>query len=358
MTGGLGFRVLDAAMPQQRQEWEDLWREWPEREVFAHPSYLELFCRESDRALCLIQRTSGGGGVLFPLIQRRLGVEPWAEPDSGLTDVVSPYGYGGPYRWGEPDPAEFWRGFESWARDARVVCCFMRLSVIDDQLLRVPCEVEVRLSNVIRDLDPRQEDLWMDFEHKVRKNVKRAQRAGLEVVDDPTGARVSAFTQIYEKTMDRRAAPSGYYFGESFFVQLIQRLPGQFCFFHCCQGDRVVSTELVLVSERTIYSFLGGTLQDAFPDRPNDLLKHHIILWAKAQGKRHFVLGGGFHGDDGIFRYKRSFSPGGVVPFRVGSWVLDVDAYDDLCRQRGSWESRTHNAVWEPSPGYFPRYRG
>ena len=51
--------------------------------------------------------------------------------------------------------------------------------------------------------------------------------------------------------------------------------------------------------------------------------------------------------DDGIFRYKRSFAPRGLVPFYVGRRVLDPELYRDLTESVGG----------PREPGYFPAYR-
>ena len=59
------------------------------------------------------------------------------------------------------------------------------------------------------------------------------------------------------------------------------------------------------------------------------------------------MLGGGYESGDGIFRYKRSFAPHGLVPFFVGRRVLEPELYRDLTESVGS--SR--------KTGYFPLYR-
>ena len=96
-----------------------------------------------------------------------------------------------------------------------------------------------------------------------------------------------------------------YYFPESFFRSIILHLPGQFAFFHVLAGERVVSTELVLLSAEHIYLLPCDPYKVALVNRPNDLLKHAIIEWGGRTGRRAFVLGGGYAGPDGIFRYKR-----------------------------------------------------
>jgi hypothetical protein len=101
---------------------------------------------------------------------------------------------------------------------------------------------------------------------------------------------------------------------------------------------------------------LGGTLPDVFSHRPNDLLKHEIILWARNAGKKAFILGGGHESNDGIFRYKKSFAPQGSMPFCVGTKIHDANNYSRLIEKRRVWENN-HQQLWQPRNGWFPEYR-
>jgi hypothetical protein len=115
----------------------------------------------------------------------------------------------------------------------------------------------------------------------------------------------------------------------------------------------MISSELVLIGAESVYSFLGGTDESCYDLRPNDLLKHEIIGWSRARGKRAFVLGGGFRPDDGIFRYKLAFAPkDGVRSFFVGRRIFDSAVYDALVRDRSLCDPD-----WSPLPGFFPAYR-
>jgi hypothetical protein len=118
----------------------------------------------------------------------------------------------------------------------------------------------------------------------------------------------------------------------------------------------VVSSELVLCSAKHVYAFLGGTRQEAFPLRPNDLLRHRTALWAMEQGKRAYVLGGGYQPGDGILRHKRAFAPGGEVPFRVAGLVHDRESYLDLATRRAA-HAAARGQEWAPRAGFFPAYR-
>jgi hypothetical protein len=317
--------------------------------------------REGGRALCATW-DGEGACILFPFILRDLAAEAWWSPELGAAaDVSSPYGYGGPWTWGdgpvESAAAGFWSALDGWYGAQGVVAEFVRFGLAPARLAPYPGERTERQGNVVRSLAPDPDALWMDYEHKVRKNVKKAQRSGVTVQVDATGERLDAFLDIYFATMDRRGAGSGYYFPREFFQAICTELLGQFAFLYAEHGGRVVSSELVLVSERAAYSFLGGTRDDAFDLRPNDLVKHHVILWAREQGRDRFVLGGGYQPDDGIFRYKLSFAPGGVVPFHTGARLLDAERAGVLVRARHR-HAAAAGTEWAPRPGYFPPYRG
>jgi len=349
------FRVLDEASSTDRAEWLRLWRAWPEHGPTAHPAFVALFARPGDRAVCL---ATGGepSGVLFPLVLRPLVVEPWAATGETRWDAVSPYGYGGPFAWGGGPTGAFWDAAEHWLRAAGVVTAFVRLSLFPEELLPFRGDVVDNTPAVVRRLDLDGESIWHDYAHKVRKNVNAARRAGLSFEIDTEGRRLDDFLAIYESTLDRRNAGDWYYFSREFFETVLREMPSSCLFAHVLDAGRVVSTELVLRSATRLYSFLGGTLADAFEKRPNDLLKHEVGEWGRGAGHRAYVLGGGYVRDDGIFRYKLSFAPSGAVPFRVGCWVLDPDGNSALIEARRAFEL-AGGKDWSLRPGFFPAYR-
>ncbi len=299
--------------------------------------------------------------ILFPLLLRPLATEPWARPDERRWDATTPYGYGGPFAWGRGprDDVGFWRGFAAWCREERIVSTFARLSLFAEQLAALPGPVEVRSPNVVRALDAGLDAIWRDYDHKVRTNVRAAERAGVEVEIDRTAARLDAFLSIYEHTMRRRRADDFYLFPRAFFERIAAGLAGHFVFVHALARGEVVSSELVLCSAEHVYPFLGGTRAEAFPLRPNDLLRHRAIAWAISEGKKAYVLGGGrLAPGDGIFRHKRAFAPRGVVPFKVACLVHDASGCRDLLRHRKYAAARSgDDDPWSPAPGFFPPYR-
>lgn len=355
------LRALFGDSAANRKLWLELWSAWHEREVWAHPVFLDQFRKEGERAMCLHWRR-GEKQVLFPLLLRPIPVE--LSNGRELLDATGPYGYGGAFVLGEADAEDaksFWLAVKQWADDHRVLTIFSRQSVFPEQLMCNSPGTEEVGSNVVCELQRSDEAIWSGYEHKVRKNVNRARREGVTVEVDRSAANLDSFRRIYLATMDRREAAESFYFKSRWFERLFDELTGHAIFFHALYHCEVVSTELVLASRSHLYSFLGGTDALHFEKRPNDLLKHEIIEWGKHHGYTHYLLGGGFlsgnaAGYDGILRYKRSFSPAGIVPFRVMKWVLD----QDLCRQlveRRAANEKQRGMTWIPRADFFPPYR-
>lgn len=345
------FYVLDQAVQSEYDQWLQLLKSWQNIEVFAHPDYAGLFARSCDRVLCAVCEQAHGT-IIFPFILRPVRAEQWSNGGPDVYDIINPYGYGGQYFWGDVDAEEFWNVFDRWALDSKVVSVFARLSLFADQIIPFRGNVVQKSLNVIRRLDMDLESIWMDYEHKVRKNVKKALRMGVEIELDWDGRRLDDFLRIYYATMQRRNASQYYYFNDAFFRNIINRLNGQACLFHAVYEGQVISTELVLVSRENIYSYLGGTLAEFFELRPNDLLKHNIILWGHENHKKRFILGGGYEENDGIYHYKKAFAPGFDLPFKTGIRNYDDQTYAHLIQLRKEAEPD-----WVPSPGFFPEYR-
>lgn len=293
-----------------------------------------------------------GLSVMYPFLVREIDRQPGAV---SCRDISSPYGYGGPAVWGqgskEAAAAEFWARFDDWARAQGIVSEFVRFGLFPESRLPYPGETWVVARHVVRMLQ-----VPVRERRKVGKNVDTAVRSGVTVIGDPTGAHLESFLDIYRHTLDRRKAAECYRYPRCFFERLAEAVPQGMRYFHAVIEERIVATELVLVSEHQVYSFLGGTLEPFFACRPSDLLKCEIIRWAREQGKSAFVLGGGYRPDDGIFRFKLAFAPGGATDYVQGGRVLRPDLYDALVAERSA-AAAARPEPWNPPARFFPRYR-
>lgn len=323
-----------------------------ELDIFFKLEYGKLYESVEKGTTELFKFEDGGTAAQYLYVKRPV---PWLIQGEQFFDTITPYGYGGPVLiQGNPDPSfidHFYFAWSEYCKNNRIVSEFVRYHLFDNQefIKAFPGEVRYVSDNVVCLLSSDIDQLWMDSDHKVRKNVKKAQANGLVVSTDSTGEYLENFISIYNSTMERNDARSFYYFSKDYFQQIIETLKGHFMFFHVWKEDIIISTELVIYSEKYVYSFLGGTLNDFYLLRPNDLLKFEIIKWSKESGHKAFILGGGYGGNDGIYRYKKSFSSSADAPFYVGKKIHNQVIYEELvkiCQKKRKLDE-----------SFFPLYR-
>ena len=348
--------ILDASIPSQRSTWLQIWQRWPNREVWAHPEYVSLFGRPGDCIICVAMEDASGG-ILFPLLLRALNTEPWAKDGDGWYDLASPYGFGGPFGWGTPDVTAFWNRLDQWANALRVVSLFTRLPLFEEQAIPFKGEVVTKGPSVVIPLEGGEASILKNYERSVREVLRHSERKGVSVIVDPHGDRLDEFFAVYYSTMERRAASSDYYFPMTLFTALRERLAEHVVFFHALHENRVVSTELQLISQTHTYAFLGGTTEKGLSHRANTALRHRTNVWGSENGKSHMVFGGSHRDNDGLFAYKKRFAPHSVRMFQVGTRIFNPDQYVRLIELRRVWAAG-QGELWAPSEGFFPAYRG
>lgn len=334
-----------------KKEWNNLVTSFKSYDVYYLIEYVEAFRLHGEGEPLLFYYESNDLRGIHVVMKRDIAEDKNFKsllPPNTYFDVRTPYGYGGWIIEGTSnDYSALYKEYLDWCIKNHIICEFVRFSLFSKTRESYYGIVTPRTNNIVRSLDKPIEQMLMDFEHKVRKNLKHAISAGLQIEVDITGAKLNEFLKIYYSTMDRNDAEQEYYFKESFYKQ-INTMINHFVYFHVVLGGKVISTELVIMGSDTMYSYLGGTDSEYFAYRPNDFLKYHIIKWGIEHGYKQFVLGGGYGSDDGIFRYKKSFAPDGIIQFYTGEAIFDHNQYQKLVELRENLQSDSK---------FFPLYR-
>jgi hypothetical protein len=353
------FVVLAAEVASERSEWEERWARSPFREPSAHPRFLEVLSPIHSYARCAVLSRSDDV-VMFAFSLRKISDLPWVDRSLHFDATGPKLGYSGPFTSNMSlETAQiFWEKLDRWAESHRVVSLFARLSLAGPDVLPYVGDRRHVQDAVIRQLAGYGDaELWRDIDHKVRKNVNRAHRDGIAIsISSGSSEAIDQFLPIYAHTMERRGVGLAERIDRETLEALVDGIPECSRFFFASRGGELVSAEMILVSAKRVYSFLGGTLDTAYRSRPNDLLKFEIMKWARGEGYEDFVLGGGASPDDGIFRYKRAFAAAGVVPFYAAERCWDGSRCEELLQMRRAYEG-SHAAGWCPNPLYFPAYR-
>lgn len=322
--------------------------------------YLNSFCSGLETGCFFaLEDSVGDSFVVMPGYLRSISL---GAVDTMYRDFISPYGYYGPFtskNAGEAEVKLFWSELDNWYKQNDIISEFIRFG-LEENYLFYTGELVPTLSNIKGQIID-EEQQWTNYEHKVRKNVKKAQREGLTCkvcYRDVPGDVIDSFYGIYIHTMERTNAAAHFFYPQDQFTKFIRNNPELSAIATVYDGEKPVAAELLLVSDNCTYSFLGGTLSEYFDKRPNDLLKYEVTNWARKEGIRYFVLGGGYGADDGIYKYKKSFFPEDSVTYYTGRKIINEAAYKelvDICNT-----TRRANNLGKLSlndKSFFPLYR-
>ena len=334
-------------------EWQTL---LPARaSVFASVEYASIYQQHSgyDARLFLVE--SDEAAVAYAFFQRPVHSLPFASTlAERYWDTLTPE-YTGPTALSAGEAVSdlrFRERFSTFCRENRIVAEFAHLHPWNWSVELLETEgVEVNREIVYVDLTLSEEQLWQNsLTYACRKNIKRSQRENIRVIEATSPGDIREFHRIYIQTMERNQALTQYYFSLEYFLAFFERMPQHARFVLAIYHDQVVAGTLYLHDDIDVYSYLGGA-DHAFQNaRPTNAVVYDTILWARRNGKKRLILGGSYEPDDGIFRYKASFSPL-RARFHTYKKIHLPQIYNSLCR---AWSE--HYGLSSVDT-YFPTYR-
>jgi len=338
-------------------KWKDCFNRLPEaaRDVFNSPEYLinaEACGFGKSQCLTLVVDNS-----LYYLPFLIVAIDDPSFIDfKDYQDMQGVYGYNGIAALNPTVECDkvFNALLEEFAMENNVITAFFRCNpVLNNHLYFDPEFVYPQQKNIILDL--KQPDIFnLSYEYSTRKNIRKAEREGIYVRyfkgNELPGEGLADFIRIYYSTMERNAASSFYYFDRNYLEFFCKTFYENAVFFFAYKDDTPVSAELILLNTYVGYSYLGGTLQEYYPFRPNDILKHHIIDFLSGTGRNYYCLGGG---PEGVFRFKKTFAKDGVKDFYIFKKIFLPEAYEKINKK---WESLYPEKI-QKYGSYFQKYR-
>jgi len=339
---------------RDEKEWESI---FPCRHnVFGSVQFATIWQEQSGSEARLFVLESGQSTAAYPFFIRPIKSLSFAPEDLDQHWDLQTPDYSGPLASGSPDcsaAAEFNSRFPAYCQQQGIIAEFGHLHPWDSstELLDESCMVFDR-DIVYVDLSLSEDELWQaSYTYSCRKNIRRAKHESVEVFEAEGPNDVREFHRIYVQTMDRVDAVDKYYFPLDFFMAFFEHLPDNARFALARREERVIAATLYLHDGDSVYSYLGGADHDFQQMRPTNAIVFDTILWAKRRGKRRLILGGGYRPDDGVFRFKASFSPL-RARFHIYKRIHMHREYTALC---AAWSE--YYGVALGTDGFFPAYR-
>lgn len=323
-------------------EWDGLLNSRGLGDVYLRSGYLAASSILDDGEARFLLLEAPGGGVVFPLLLRTIPDEPT------LSDVISPYGYGGPVGFGAAPPwQEFHARYDKWCKENRVVSSFVRFHPLygNHRFASPSMQVEP-LAGTVGWRIGAGTDLLAQMSARHRRSIRLALSKhvtfGQRPLDDEGFAR---FRDDYEETMRRVGASSFYQFPDSYWRALRALGRDLLLAETFNENGSVVASALLLSACPWIHYHLGASTLEGRPVRANVLMFFEVARAAQNAGYRVFHLGGGVGGSaDSLLAFKTRFDAGGILKAAVGKQIHDMSAYRALSGLEGT-------------TGYFPGYR-
>ena len=327
----------------------------PARSFFGSVEFAGISAEQSGYIAQLLVIEAGAAQVAIPFFIRSLSKLRLGNSGDVRSDVFTPE-YTGPIVISS-DPylgrEEFHSVLDRALLGQRVVAEFMHLNPWEEgNELLDPENIHYNRDIVWVDVSLGPERLWNEhFVHACRKNIKRAEREGIQVFEADCVDHIREFHRIYIDTMIRTRALPTYHFPLEYFLRFFREMRDNTRFTMAKRNGKIIGAILYTYDDDNIYSYLGGADEEFQQMRPSNAIIFDIICWGYEHGKKRLILGGGHKPDDGIFRFKSSFSK---CAARFSTY-REIHLPEDYHELEARWRKHYHHEQLETE--YFPSYR-
>ncbi|ANE48797.1 hypothetical protein SY83_08240 [Paenibacillus swuensis] len=329
-------------MTSQTEEWNDALRSVGGADIYYSPGYCAMAENNNEGMARLFVYREQQFIICYAFLMRSindLNLPEVKQLQRNMYDIVTPYGYGGPL-CNVKDEEErvslferFGEVFSAYCRMVGIVTEFVRFHPLFHNEKDYSGVQPTPLRNTVcMDLTSSREDVIDSLTSGCRNRVRYAQKNGVRVSrEDP--AQIKDFIELYYATMDKNHAHPYYYFSEPYFRDLVQLLDQHVSLFVARYEGRVIASTFFLHYNDYVTYHLTGSDKDYLKFAPYNLLICEAASYFKSLGYKYLHLGGGYGGNDELFRFKSTFSKKAPLDFYIGRKVHNPEIYEMLTRQ-------------------------
>lgn len=337
---------------EQAEEWDKIVHSFKEYDVYWLSGYVKAFQLHGDGEPLLFYYEDSDTRGINVVMKRDIAMDEnftGKIPENTYFDFATPYGYGGWLIEGEGLDALF-ASYDSWLKKNGIVSEFVRFHPMlkNHEACMAYCDV-VQLGEVVHMDLSSPETIWSNITSKNRNMIRKAIKNDIKIYQGRFPEIYKKFQEIYNGTMDKDNADSYYYFGDEFYKSVLNDLAQNAQVFYAEKDNEIIATSIILASNGRLNYHLSGSLKEYSSFAPTNLLLYRVALWGCENGFDTLYLGGGVgSGEDGLFKFKRSFYKDDLNHFYIGKRIYDDDKYAELVNLRSEVSGLT----------YFPKYRG
>lgn len=304
----------------------------PEIDIYYSESYVKLYERNDNLAVCIICRENENI-MIFPILRKQY---------ADYYDFETPYGYGGPL-FNSGDEEWNHRALEnmiSYLKSQRYVCGFIRFHTLLENYRFCDNSFPVLFDRYTVCINTKDsiEAIWDEqISSKNRNMIRKAEKNGLVYQAEYDFASLEEFKHLYIETMRRLQADDFYFFDDDYFEQFCKNLKGNAFLGTVRKEGKLVCAALFMYSKKYGHYHLEGS-DSSFPNMgANNFLLWKTVVEFHRIGVEKFHLGGGYNSDldNSLLKFKKSFSRE-LKKFHIGKLVINPVVYESI---KSEWKN-------------------
>ncbi len=326
------------------------------KSIYFDPSYLLCAQKAEGYPVKFIVASDDNDFALVPYVWRKVNDLAFLKDETEeMIDIITPHEYSGIVTNIEnPEKKKrlfsvLFKAIDDLCRENNVVTEFARFDPFTTDIALVKEHYDIRYigQNAYVNLEQTNENILRSFNHSAQKNIKTAQRFGLQFSEAENVGEIDIFIDLYAESMKRLNATKYFHFNREYFIFLTSNCDGARFFIVRDSNGTPVAASILLYQGDTAHHHLTCYDPAALQKRPNDFMIYRLSLWAKEHGVRQIHLGGGA---EPIRNFKMKFASGDV-PYSIGYKIHNMNYYEKVCE---AWRIHSGN---HGKMDYFPMYR-
>ena len=249
-------------------------------------------------------------------------------------DIISPYGYAGPFCTN----IEFLRVSENlflnYIRDSGCITEFIRYHYKTEKNLFFSSHVDNIFNRqiVLIDLKKGFDKIWAeDFTTTNRNVIRKVEKEGYLLHISNTEEDIEEFIDMYDLTMKNVAAENYYFFEKQYFFNLFRRINNKIVLAKVVKDNITYSSALFLKSGDILTYYLSARNLNFTNVPSSNFLLSEIVKYGINNNLSILNLGGGrsVHDQDALLKFKCNFNKN-TTPFYIGKRIHSQEQYEML----------------------------
>lgn len=329
----------------KREEWNNILSEISDYDCY-HTFEYHLISKLAGEVPILIYYRGTSGIIAFPLLKRKI-------PKSNFYDCTSVYGYAGPIfssNIKSKDLKNFQNGLKEYCSKNNIISIFSRLNPYinnQEKTLSKLGDILVLGKVVYIDLFKNIDEQRTEYSKTTKRYLNKS-RKFCSIKKNFDEKDILIFKDIYYENMNRVNANSYYFFDETYFLKFVRtkEFVSEVIYVILEETKEIIAGAILIKGKDVVHYHLSGTKTKYLPLNPLRLILDEARIGnSTSKNYQFFNLGGGLKNmDDGLFRFKSSFSNSKRV-FKIWKYIANKEIYKTLVD------------IKETNSDFFPSYR-